>query len=412
MKDRITVLMGAGAMMDYTKVSTDALTEKIVENCQKFRANNCCRSSVEISECPNSVYYSKSVVEFVRDLYKEKTKKDANFEMIFHMLEVIFNYRKDNVQGENLNTENVITNLNEKFSCINFSSVYKSIYKILDVINDEIFAYDSNFENKGKSFKMFFEKLLESGQCLDVFNLNYDTWVEQSIPEYTDGFVAENSGIMHFDSRHYIKECDQNRISHLHGQINFGFLDAAEREYSNTQDELCKFENYNNAKENRIVINGSDTNQSGRKIIYSNIVTGLLKTDKILWHPLDVYHSMLLRSLIQNKRLLIIGYGFEDLYINKLLDLQFNANCNDKKIIIIDKMDDKNDEQYGYSSVPFRSSKKKVYLERIFQCNQWFKQYKKRDTYFCSEEGDVCVYGNGFRKVIEENIEELLYFLQ
>lgn len=423
MKERITVLMGAGAMMEYTKVSTSSLTKKIIDSCQQYKACKYFRSyaeQCEYKQCYYNYRYQKSVVEFLKDLYKDQTGGDANFEMIFHMLEMIYNYQgslKDSPNAEKI--EKVIVGLNSDLSGINFSSIYYSLYKILDVINDEIYGYDSEFAKKGTTFKTFFEKLLESGQyCLDVFNLNYDTWVEQSISEYVDGFDDDmDKGIKRFNSKKYLEECDQNRISHLHGQIYFGFHDSYKKNYADTQDMLYKYENYEAGKENRErVIHGQDTNQAGRRIIYSNIITGLLKTDKVLWHPMDVYHSMLVRSLIQNRRLIIIGYGFADAYINKALSLHNNANVNDKKIIMIDKKED-NDGESAYSSNPFKSNDgQKVYLDRVFQRSDWFKckefKQKTQDAHFLAKDKGVCVYGNGFNKVIRENMDEILEFLQ
>ena len=36
MKERITVLLGAGAMIEATGVSTKSLTEKVISKCKKY----------------------------------------------------------------------------------------------------------------------------------------------------------------------------------------------------------------------------------------------------------------------------------------------------------------------------------------------------------------------------------------
>ena len=53
--------------------------------------------------------------------------------------------------------------------------------------------------------------------------------------------------------------------------------------------------------------------------------------------PNNVYLSDLARKVVENKRLMIIGYSFGDLYLNEILGLGMAAHGDDFKVVIIDK---------------------------------------------------------------------------
>ena len=80
MNDRITVILGAGATVDATHVSTDFLTKKVINNCQKYTISD------------ND---TKSIVdEICSGLQKKKCPNPIllNFEVIYHILELLLNY--------------------------------------------------------------------------------------------------------------------------------------------------------------------------------------------------------------------------------------------------------------------------------------------------------------------------------
>lgn len=53
--------------------------------------------------------------------------------------------------------------------------------------------------------------------------------------------------------------------------------------------------------------------------------------------PNNVYLSDLTRKVVENNRLMIIGYSFGDLYLNEILGLGMAAHGKDFKVVIIDK---------------------------------------------------------------------------
>jgi hypothetical protein len=66
-------------------------------------------------------------------------------------------------------------------------------------------------------------------------------------------------------------------------------------------------------------------------------VSGSRKTEKMTFAPNNVYLSDLARKVVENNRLLVIGYSFGDLYLNEILGLGMAAHGDDFKVVIIDK---------------------------------------------------------------------------
>lgn len=81
----------------------------------------------------------------------------------------------------------------------------------------------------------------------------------------------------------------------------------------------------------------SPSNQAKEENLQPVIVSGSRKTEKMTFAPNNVYLSDLARKVIENNRLIIIGYSFGDLYLNELLGLGMDAHGDDFRVVIIDK---------------------------------------------------------------------------
>ena len=263
MKERITVLLGAGAMIEATGVSTKSLTEKVISGCKKYKINKECEKSVVDVICDKFLsVYNKEVSAEDETSKIEKITSIISFEDIFHVLELLPNYNKN-------------------------KSGYKghiSAYTIFSELNSE-------FEN----------------------------------------------------------------------------------------------------------------------LFRTNIVTGLMKTDKLLWNPLNVYHNRFMNALLKNKRLILIGYGFSDLYINSLL-YQYNAkHFEDRKMVMIDYVSD--DDWQPTIEHPFYPSDKAIFTNLMHKSDHWYEKYmfKDKKKIIISEDNMVCICTSGFNSALNyiEKIKKL-----
>lgn len=396
MKPHLTVLLGAGAMMEDTKVSTKKLTKEIIDRTK-----------------------SSELMKYIVNNLENQTKS-FSFEDIFHCLEILNGFKNSKY--------NIIADLK-----IDNKGSYSLLDKIIGIINDEIHQYDSesSFAESGKNFKEFFKKLAENFY-LDIFNLNYDTWIEQSLDSYVDGFIdIPKYNFQRFDINKFLNTQNDNIIAHLHGQIKFAppnwkiitdktntLCSPDENKYINIypKNTLYKYKNYEDAnnRRNNIIYSSPQQNQSGENIFNANIITGLLKTDKILQTPFDVYYHKFLDSLTKNHNLLIIGYGFSDLHINKAFYEYNNIHQNDKKVILIDYFKEDDIQCLPRGDASDALSNKSEFINRITNENCWgihYKKYTKKEFTKDNLTDPILIFHTGFKKARSpKNVQTMLDF--
>ncbi len=408
--ERVVVLMGAGSVIDGTGVNTQALTNRVIE------ATN---------DCGNLV---RTICTEFRNIYGTGNPgacRDINFEDIYNIVELLEGYRQNWPLAGYAPQERVFAQLRPAFESITDSEIFSVQNAIISVINDEIYRYDAAGLNsaRGLYFREFFARLDQTLPCkLDVFNLNYDTWVEQSLLSYSDGFVVmpEQQDIMRFNIEEYLKT-KKHRVSHLHGQIYFGFPPISinvgrERNlnYEEPFDTLYKYKDYIKAKKIReTTVHSRDNNQNGNPIYKTNIITGMLKLDKLLRHPLDLYFGELIHSLTTYNKLIVIGYGFFDLYINQLLFLFNSAHLNDRKIVLIDYISHNLLEDV--IEHPFHTAQdKSAFSNLMFQDDYWWdrrRQTLRNEQFHYSDDRNAMLCVNG-AEWASDNVDEIIDFLR
>lgn len=423
MEQRITIILGAGAMIDSTSVSTKTLTEKVINNCKKYKINDSIDTSLVDVICNNFLrIYHKETQLFPKEYTKmDKITSIISFEDIYHVLELLPNYLNSCGYKINESAFQIFSKLNQEFKNIKQQNIYGAAHEIIRTINDEIYAYDSKFTDKGKNFSKFFKEIAQKTNLkFDIFNLNYDTWVEQTLCDYNDGFVEipnyENK-MKRFDITEYFKSNDRHTVSHLHGQICFEYPEFNPKDintyvFQESLNTLYKYVNFSTAKSYRErSIRSSDHTQSGENLFRTNIVTGLMKTDKLLWNPLIMYHNKLSNSLVSNQRLILVGYGFSDLYINNLL-LQYNAmHFNERKIIMIDYIPD--EDWQPQIEHPFKPSEKATFTNLMFKDDFWCRinPYAPKKPMYYSKDKMACIFKNGFNDVINNHLPDVIKFV-
>lgn len=423
MEQRITIILGAGAMVESTSVSTKSLTEKIISNCKKYKINNSNDTSLVDAICNRFLQiYNKEVSLLPKECTEmDKITSLVSFEDIYHVLELLPNYLNSYGYKSNESAFQIFSELNEEFKNLQTQNIYGAAHEIIRTINDEIYAYDSLFTEKGKFFSKFFTDIATNTDLkFDIFNLNYDTWVEQTLCSYNDGFVEipnYEDRMKRFDITEYLKNDNRHTISHLHGQICFEYPEFSKKDintyvFKESHNTLYKYVDFSAAKSYRErSIRSSDHTQSGENLFRTNIVTGLMKTDKLLWNPLIMYHNKLANSLVSNQKLILIGYGFSDLYINNLL-LQYNATHFDKrKVIMIDYVPDK--DWQPQIEHPFNPSEKAVFTNLMFKDDFWWNShpFAPKEPMYYSKDKMACIFKNGFNDVINNHLSDVIKFI-
>ena len=214
----------------------------------------------------------------------------------------------------------------------------RGAYELQKTVMSIVNQYDTSFckdKMVAQWYRDFWKSL--SGRS-NIFNLNYDNTIENSLSEYEDGFPAIKDGedYSRFSARRYFENprC-VSTIAHLHGQILFSEARSYPFDYS--MRDMVKNRDYETACKNRIGGQFPPSNQAKEEYIKPEIISGLRKTEKMTFAPNNVYLSDLTRKVIENNRLMIIGYSFGDLYLNEMLGLGMAAHGDNFKVVIIDK---------------------------------------------------------------------------
>lgn len=276
--------------------------------------------------------------------------------------------------------------------------------------------YDSQYDLKSGWMKDYYGSLIDrENVVLDVFNLNYDMWMERILLGYVDGFepIEEPSGynFQRFYANTYLNPGEHHTISHIHGQIAFEEADFRVSDINSFAFEeqgytLYKYPSFEIAEDVRSRhFRSDDISQSGHNIFLSNIITGRMKTDKLIWSPMQIYMYGLIKALMENDELLIIGYGFGDQYINNLL-FKFIGTHKKRRVRVITFTDPEEFEQEVImTGDPFTVSQESIFVKCAMKSERWCSPFRRNaNGRFVSENGETELYLNGFKDYCERYV--------
>lgn len=325
---RCTVLVGAGAALDLTNTAkniptTAYITEKIVNE----KPNN---SSLILD------LYTRICKQW--NLPPQESYGIVHFEILFHVLEELKTYNiswKDSViKDYKTPFASIVTKTityDEKDIPICLSHIINKIYEIIG-------TYENNLDDVSNTWYKDFWKKKE--KQWDVFTLNYDTTIEQSVGIYEDGYTHRINAQTYPHEFVMLKLLENKgkltTINHLHGSVCFGR--NVNHDYFNYDgQDLIKLENYFQGYSNwKIITAGDKTSQDKRFIIQGPILTGLSKLEKITCLPYSAYYYNFRKCVIGNNKFLIVGYSFGDDYINSELFRLTHIHQYNKRIVLID----------------------------------------------------------------------------
>ena len=404
---RLTILVGAGAVVEVSNVSTGSITDQLLNS--------------------NKIHTSSRALfrKIYSDLLINNQKWEdysPNFEDIFHGLEILAGlYTQDDAAPEFKPIYKYFTTLKDDYQEFN---TYKNYPKkvdirlsyafsdLLKIITESIESYSTEIPTNW--YQNFFSQL-NNHYDLDIFNLNYDNWFEKIFENYNDGFKGskDNGTYIEFNPSSAL-ELDNNHINinHLHGQINFTFINDSKIASDDFNDEdfytIYKIKNAKDNNVKRYAEGNFENTQNGEHLKQTTIITGKNKTEKIAIPPFDTYRANLQKCLIKNPNLLIVGYGFGDYYVNNVLK-QFNkVHGENKRVNIIDFADEKKWNKKMITRNQISEDKFRT-LYGIFK-DPTIKtilsnEYKPIQTF---NNGVNHIFMKGFKDAAENNIENII----
>lgn len=330
-KPRLSILLGAGATCECTGITTTHLTNLVIQKKQTYFDS----ITHQLLEYP--------ILNFIYDSLVKRALPDelVTFEDILHTLEMLESYhsaQNPHTVKDYRSVFSVFTNLKPEFADI-LPAVYAAENDLIQVIIQEIASHENDWQDAANHwFKHFFQDLAQIFD-LDIFTLNYDSWLEHIFNnQYTDGYCSIDSEYFYFDPQKLYIHPNLHTINHLHGQICFTSHSPNPKSHLIYEDPLALFKvkDFSIIQNTPFFLSSMLQTQSGEHLHRAPIISGLRKTEKISIPPYDAYYHHLYDNILNSPRLLIIGYSFGDLYLNSLLKQFTYLHPKNGKAIIID----------------------------------------------------------------------------
>ncbi len=149
--------------------------------------------------------------------------------------------------------------------------------------------------------------------------------------------------------------------------------------------------------------------QSGEHIDLFPIITGLRKTEKILTQPFDAYFHHFYQSIFQNSKLLIIGYGFGDLYLNSILEQFTSIHGENGKAIVITYLNKADWVPWIYDN-PSISHNMKQFLYHLYQETDFSDRLIawEQPDFIDSKNQTKSIYTLGFQNTAKNYVQRIL----
>lgn len=420
MNRRTTTILGAGAVLDF---DFNGLLKPTTENITKAVTEEKIQGYDEIESDLIKIVYNKIVDAATSEYnYLHPAVKNYDphitFEDLFEVIETLYSY---NSTWKHEHYPFSFISVLVK-SDLNYQSVdyHRSMIAIIRRIMEIVDAYDERFRVDGNEqwYKDFWKRF-EGG--IDVFNLNYDTTIENSLDKYTDGFVNQYPGYQRFEPEEiWNAEADVATVNHLHGCILYSDPNPEPLQYYYSHHDLYKFYSTKDVMDIMGRLFFLPRNQVGDSIFYTPIITGLKKTDKICYMPHSFYHANFAKRILENPSLLICGYSFGDLYVNQLLLRHKLVHGRNERIVIVDKWNDRvNDDpvalyRYFWDNT---SGGFKEFVGRLIECVnptvETFIQFEQIvEGCWQTPNGVLRLYTKGLKNAVDNDKKGILEFLR
>ncbi len=170
-------------------------------------------------------------------------------------------------------------------------------------------------------------QLLKKEYDIGILNFNYDDIFEE-------GFSSTlNTG---FDKKGKfnpmkIVNGKWNFLYYPHGSLHFDI------NYHDNIDEYHYEKDLNKLIKSCPAIQSYDHTIEGFPILRTPIIVGYGKAYQIQRNPFSLYINDFAKKIYEADKILFIGYGFNDIYVNNLIRLSMNY-CKKRKVVVIDSI--------------------------------------------------------------------------
>ena len=422
----MTIVVGAGAVLDFEHKGIFPSVKRITGEVLKLSIQKVDGGErLLLHDIYNHVV--KKLSEVGRPEINRYFPPQLNFENLLHVIEMCISYssswHNEYTSWPAVPEFGTLIHPDEFMNDIQTYDYIRAADGLQETVMSIVNQYDTFFR-EGKTTEQWYRDFWKalSGRS-NIFNLNYDNTIENSLGEFEDGFppVVDGEDYSRFSAKQYFDNprC-VSTVAHLHGQILFSEARSFPFEYSIR--DMVKNRDYQTACKNRRARQQNPSNQAKEEYVQPYIVSGSRKTEKMTFAPNNVYLSDLTRKVIENNRLMIIGYSFGDLYLNEILGLGMAAHGDNFKVVVIDWFPPYIDNypalfqhlQYKSGSGMYRFVSRLAKDRLAIEPGQkdFSLDVKDHSAPVKSKNGSLMLFMNGFKDAVVNHKEEIMKFLE
>ncbi|MBR3497084.1 MAG: hypothetical protein IKH37_10220, partial [Prevotella sp.] len=227
MNDTVTIIVGAGAVLDFDHKGISPSVKNITDEVLKLSIQK-----VDGGERPLLREINDYIVGKLNHVGRPEINRyippQLYFESLLHVIEMCISYsscwHKDYLSWLALPEFGTLIQPDDFLKDIQTYDYIRAANELQKTVMSIVNQYDTSFSENMMSERWYrdFWKFF-SGRS-NIFNLNYDNTIENSLGEYEDGFppIKDGEDYSRFSAkRYYENRRGVSTIAHLHGQIFF-----------------------------------------------------------------------------------------------------------------------------------------------------------------------------------------------
>jgi hypothetical protein len=182
-----------------------------------------------------------------------------------------------------------------------------------------------------RKYRVFFDALRRAFD-VGIYNLNYDTAALTASPDAYTGFNESGQ----FDPSGIHQRAEWGFIYHLHGSVHHSLA-------GEFGDKVCWRRDLGDDFFDGHQGLSDDKRSEGRSFPKTTIIAGGFKLDQLLVEPFHSFHAALVRHVYAADAILLGGYGFGDVHINRALRNRLATSGDRPPVMVLDHVGDTTD---------------------------------------------------------------------
>ena len=320
---KLLIILGAGSSIPYRMPSVACINKHMLDWSKEW-------------ESSDKIYRGKNIFADLMD-------DNSNYELVLGQMTTLIYVLSQQISGIRL-FENIKNQLPKILSNIDYSGGIESLRNIIigqhRYLIEKLTCYFRTCCKKHSlpdvsKFSRFLQELRNHFE-VGIYNLNHDNIAIRAWPEAFKGFTPVDSkqsscqqiNENYFDPMGIFNHKKWNFIYHLHGSVHFNFSNenAVKRTLIKWEENLFedKFLDY------FVPIAAQD--DMSMHLPFTTLITGGSKLEQLLPEPYHTFHASLARHSHEADAILIAGYSFGDLHVNRALKNRFDISVSENQI--------------------------------------------------------------------------------